>query len=395
MRTKRPAALRLAPLALLLATTTVRATNEWTPRTPSGTSRGVQVLTGDSLKVKGILAVGADSNIAMWATDEYGTAFAVVNRRQDARARAGIGFKMETYSIANPLGFRMYHWGNGPAGSAYGTPHGYTIADTLGRWGFHTPGYPDSVVSVGGGISASGGMLLEGGISAGPGRFAGDVRPSAAATYDLGASGTQWDSVFAHHALVVGDMPHYDDRNDLALIRAIRPSRVVDPITGAPLVDDATVPREILALWRADGVDTVVTHITLDTLAAHVDTVVVPRTVTDSGRVAAHIVPLDATGRAGSAAPVFGSRVVADTHFIPVRLAVIARGDTTVRRYRAGDPILDPDGKPYIDLTAAHGLTMGAVRQLAATDDSLRSRTTELEDRVHVLEVRLAKAQTR
>jgi hypothetical protein len=395
MHAKRLAAVYRAATALLLAATAASATNEWTPRTPSGASRGVQVMSGDSLKVQGIMAVGADSNVSMWATDANGTAHAVVNHRGTSRARAGIGFKMETYSIPNELGFRMYHWGNGPSGSAYGTPHGYTIADTLGRWGFLTPGYPDSTVSIGGGISASGGLLLGGKVNAGPGRFAGDVRPAAGATYDLGASGTQWDSVFAHHALVVGDMPHYDDRNDLALIRAIKPSPVVDRITGAPQVDDATVPREILALWRADGIDTVVTRIALDTVAARVDTVVVPRTVTDSSRVAAYVVPLDARGRTGSAAPVFGSRVVADTHFIPVRRTITARGDTTVRRYRAGDPILDPDGKPYIDLTAAHGLTMGAVRQLAATDDSLRSRTAALEERVQALEVRLARTPAR
>ena len=74
---------------------------------------------------------------------------------------------------------------------------------------------------------------------------------------------------------------------------------------------------------------------------------------------------------------------------------MVAHGDTTVRRYRAGDPILDPDGKPYIDLTAAHGLTMGAIRQLAAIDDSLRARTAALEDRVQALEVRLARAPAR
>jgi hypothetical protein len=231
-------------------------------------------------------------------------------------------------------------------------------------------------------------------LSSGPGRFTGDVRPTDGATYDLGTSSAQWDSVFAHHALVVGDMPHYDDRNDLALIRAIKPSLVMDPITGAPQVDDSTVPREILALWRADGTDTVVTHITQEPVVARVDTVIVPKTVTDSSWVEAYLVPLDAHRRAGQAAPVFGSRVVADTHFVPVRRTV-ARGDTTVRRYRAGDPILDPDGKPYIDLTAAHGLTMGAIRQLAAIDDSLRARTAALEDRVQALEVRLARTPAR
>lgn len=361
------------------------------PDTVRATARVVKsnVSQADSIKAVTALVVGADSNITSLLTDGAGTAHMVTNWKAYNRLRAGIGFQLETYSGVGPLNFRMYHWGNGTTGSAYGTALGYTFADTLGRWGFSTPGYPDSTVSVGGGISASGGMLLGGKLSAGPAKFTGDVKPGAGATYDLGASGTQWDSIFAHHALVVGDMPHYDDRNDLALIRAIRPSSIVDPVTGAPQVDDATVPREILALWRSDGADTLVTDVTLDSVTVRTDTVTVTRTATDSTRVTAYLVPLDSRGRTGDARPVYGTRIVSDTQRVPVR-RVVARGDTTVRRHRTGDPILDQDGKPYIDLTAAHGLTMGAVRQLAAADDSLRLRIASLEQAMAELRTRLS-----
>ena len=134
----------------------------------------------------------------------------------------------------------MYHWGNGPAGVPYDTPYGYTIADTLGRWGWLTPGYPDSVVCLGGGITASVGMLLGG------------------------------------------------------------------------------------------------------------------------------------------------------AHLVPVRRIVTARAGSTVRRFGAGGPIFDPEGKPYVELTAAHGLTLGSVLQLARTDDSLRSAIVILEAEESAIEVLLA-----
>lgn len=108
--------------------------------------------------------VSSDSSIAGQTMDSYGTYRQSVNYGAGTtRHKDGIAFKVEYYRSDNPLSFRMYHFGKGAAGSSLNVvPNGYTFADTMGRWGFSTVHYPDSTVSIGGGLSVDGGAIFGG-----------------------------------------------------------------------------------------------------------------------------------------------------------------------------------------------------------------------------------------
>jgi hypothetical protein len=216
----------------------------------------------------------------------------------------------------------------------------------------------------------------------------GDVVASADSTYDLGTSTVAWKKIYSNFALVVGDMKHYDDRDDLALISAIKGSGTYDA-NGRELVDDASLPTEILAVYAEDRIDTTVSNIVMRTDTLRIDTTWVEKLVDDSTKVVSYTVALDDSGRAVDAEPVYDKVAVQEIEkIVPVTKTFVASADTALTVHQKGDLVLNSVGKPYIDLTASDGLLYGAIRQLMARDDSLQARIESLEARLAKLEAR-------
>jgi hypothetical protein len=246
-----------------------------------------------------------------------------------------------------------------------------------------SPGANANLVAIGDVASANGTKWLldqEGDTwQSGGATIGGDVVASADSTYDLGTSTVAWKKIYSNFALVVGDMKHYDDRDDLALISAIKGSGTYDA-NGRELVDDASLPTEILAVYAEDRIDTTVSNIVMRTDTLRIDTTWVEKLVDDSTKVVSYTVALDDSGRAVDAEPVYDKVAVQEIEkIVPVTKTFVASADTALTVHQKGDLVLNSVGKPYIDLTASDGLLYGAIRQLMARDDSLQARIEALE----------------
>uniref|UniRef100_A0A6M3KA70 Uncharacterized protein n=1 Tax=viral metagenome TaxID=1070528 RepID=A0A6M3KA70_9ZZZZ len=161
--------------------------------------------------------------------------------------------------------------------------------------------------------------------------YLGDLMPFGNKARDTGSAAGAWDDVWADDFQNVADWPHFDDRDDLALLRAIEDSTATHPLTGYRLVKDSTLPREILARWDKKG-----------------------------------------------------------TH-----RRVRAVGDTIEVAHEVGDVQYAPDGAPFISLGPAISLTQGAVRQLSAKVDSLTAVTDSLGAEIRQRDVAFAALEAR
>ena len=85
------------------------------------------------------------------------------------------------------------------------------------------------------------------GVGGRPLRIGADTHPFEHKGQDLGNTNPAWDDVYADDYNNVADFPLLDDKGDLAAILAIRPSGEVDPRSGLPLIDDASLPDWLLA----------------------------------------------------------------------------------------------------------------------------------------------------
>lgn len=71
-------------------------------------------------------------------------------------------------------------------------------------------------------------------------------------TVDLGTALLAYDDVYADDFQNVADFPHLDDRDDLAVIRNIKGSGVIDERTGLEIIDDDTLPDWLLSIYKRD-----------------------------------------------------------------------------------------------------------------------------------------------
>lgn len=91
----------------------------------------------------------------------------------------------------------------------------------------------------------------------------GDVTPGGNKTQDLGIGGTAWDDCWADDFHNEPDLYHMDSRknragqiasvDDLAVLRAIKPSGEYDARTGLPLIDDASLPEWVFTRDKNTG----------------------------------------------------------------------------------------------------------------------------------------------
>jgi len=65
-------------------------------------------------------------------------------------------------------------------------------------------------------------------------------------TVDLGQSSSAWDNAYADDHVNVADFYHFDDRDDLAAINAIKGSGRIQAHSGYELIDDNTIPEWLL-----------------------------------------------------------------------------------------------------------------------------------------------------
>ena len=192
----------------------------------------------------------------------------------------------------------------------------------------------------------------------------GNVTPGGNKTQNFGSLAAAWDSVVADDLVNVADMPWFDDRDDLSLIKAIRKSAIKDTVSGYTFVDDNTLPKEIMVVRRNSGIDTLLTNKKFRT-----DTLVVARKDT-------------------TYAPVTGEMVVKtvwDTTF----KQVLVSADTTITPYAKGDLIIGPDGKPFYSVRNAFGLLFGAVKQLDAERSGLSAWVLSLQKRLESIEAKV------
>jgi len=77
--------------------------------------------------------------------------------------------------------------------------------------------------------------------------------PSGDKEWDLGLADHAWDTAFADDFTNVADFYHLDSRDDLAAIKAIKGSGVINEFTGLEIIDDDTIPEWMLSKHKKDG----------------------------------------------------------------------------------------------------------------------------------------------
>ena len=201
----------------------------------------------------------------------------------------------------------------------------------------------------------------------------GHLLPAADNTYKIGSVAATPDTIFAKVALVVGDIPYLDLRNDVEDIRKIKPMVDVDSLGGIPLVDDNTLPKYIMLTHAADA-------------PARLDTLWTETQVKEDSTLVKYEVPVDSLGAVTEASPVYEYAYRTEREVDKV---------TPIPAHVKGDLVLKANGKPFYNPTALDGLLLGAIKQLATTDDSLRTRIATLEERLAALEARVSKVEAR
>ena len=303
--------------ALLLLPVAAWANGQWTPKTSSGTTKGVQTVAGDtSLFAHAIVGtLGVTGNAVFNGND------VILDVDGDSKLDGSVDDVIQAYLSGTSY---VYLRANGIS-----TAHNFDAHATLV---LNEKGYQNGTTQFRSLIVRDGktAVILSITGSTKTSAFYGDVVPGTADTHDLGAVGAEWDSLFIHTAAVVGDMPFLDDRNDLALLDSIKGSGAFDEVTGYEFVDDWSLPKEMMILHRKAWTDTVVTE------RREVDSI------------------------AG-----------ADT-------AWAATSDTVLVPYAKGDLMLSAGGKPLINVTHAIGLNQGAIRQLHAEVDELKGQVENL-----------------
>jgi len=76
--------------------------------------------------------------------------------------------------------------------------------------------------------------------------FTMNVDPVTHKGADLGTATRAWDDVYGDDFNNVADYYFFDDRDDVALLKQIKLSNKKDPLTGYTLIDDDTLPDELL-----------------------------------------------------------------------------------------------------------------------------------------------------
>jgi len=219
----------------------------------------------------------------------------------------------------------------------------------------------------------------------------GHTYPGANKTQNLGSATTSWDTTFTKLTIVEADMPFFDDRDDIALIRAIRGSGKFNP-RGYEIVDDLTMPDEIMVLHQRDWNDTTIT-----VLETRIDTVQVDTVWVDQPPLQEFRTVIDDDGIESE--EIFYSEVPPMPEPKFTVETVVVRSDTTVVEHKKGNWITDSEGTPYFDVTSAIGLGYGAIRQMASKLDTLQIiadttltagqlhlRMSEVESRITALE---------
>ena len=201
--------------------------------------------------------------------------------------------------------------------------------------------------------------------------FGGDLLPGTDNGPNIGSVAATPDTIFAHVALVVGDIPYLDMRDDVGDIRKIKPMVDVDTLGGIPLVDDNTLPRYIM-----------LTH--SDDAPARLDTLWTETQIKEDSTLVKYEVPVDSTGVLNEVSPVYEYQFRTERTVDKV---------TSIPAHAKGDLVLKSNGKPFYNPTALDGLLLGAVRQMAATDDSLRTRIGMLEGQLSDFAARVAKLE--
>ena len=130
-----------------------------------------------------------------------------------------------------------------------------------------------------------------------------------------------------------------------------------------PLVDDNTLTKYII-----------LTH--GEAALARIDTTWRVEQIKEDSTLVKYEVPVDSTGALNEASPVYE---------YAYRTERTVNKITPIPAHAKGDLVLKSNGKPFYNPTALDGLLLGAVRQMATTDDSLRTRIVVLEQRVDSL----------
>ena len=153
---------------------------------------------------------------------------------------------------------------------------------------------------------------------------------------------------------------------------------MIDPLTGMELVDDWSLPKEMMILHRVASTDT---HFTV--LKTRIDTTVKERCEI----VSILDLPPAPPGALGYPDADTTWQTVRDTTYEEVAVET----DTLLIHHEPGDYVISGSGKPMYDVSATFGLNQGAIRQLhakvkALDPVALEARVTELEDQVDNLQ---------
>ena len=72
------------------------------------------------------------------------------------------------------------------------------------------------------------------------------LNPNTDKEWDIGTASLAFDDMYADDFNNVADFLHLDDYSDLEVLNGISPSGEIDPRSGLPLIDDATLPEWLL-----------------------------------------------------------------------------------------------------------------------------------------------------